>query len=78
MTGRPIIDCASGLPLQKDTMIEPAPTPTVSPESLAVEAFVHQQNLALYRRLLTEQNIDEARRRMLLKLLADEESLGGR
>jgi len=59
-------------------MIEPAPTPTVSPESLAVEAFVHQQNLALYRRLLTEQNIDEARRRMLLKLLADEESLGGR
>jgi hypothetical protein len=37
---------------------------------------VHEQNLAHYRRLLTEASVmvDEARHRLLLKLLADEEA----
>jgi hypothetical protein len=54
-------------------MIEPVATPTVSPESLALARFVHEKNLALYRGLLAEQNVDQARRQLLLKLLADEE-----
>ncbi|MGO9357991.1 MAG: hypothetical protein ACLP1D_09985 [Xanthobacteraceae bacterium] len=37
-----------------------------------MDSFVHQQNLALYRRLLLEESIDPERRRILLKLLADE------
>jgi hypothetical protein len=72
------VNFTSGLPLWKDIMVEPAPTPTVSPESLAMKRFVQEKNLALYRRLLAEQNIDQARRQLLLKLLADEESLGNR
>lgn len=38
-----------------------------------LERFIHQQNLELYRKLLADpNNRDEARRRMLLKLLAEE------
>jgi len=39
-----------------------------------LEQFVRQQVIAIFRRLLSTQNDnDEARRRRLLKLLADEE-----
>jgi hypothetical protein len=40
-----------------------------------MEQFVHQQNIAIFRRLLSAQtDNDEARRKRLLKLLADEEA----
>ena len=40
-----------------------------------MEQFVHQQNIAIFRRLLnTLTDNDEARRERLLKLLADEEA----
>ena len=40
-----------------------------------MEQFVHQQNIAIFRRLLSAQtDNDEARRGRLLKLLADEEA----
>jgi hypothetical protein len=40
-----------------------------------VEQFVHQQNIAIFRRLLSAQtDNDQARRERLLKLLADEEA----
>ena len=41
----------------------------------SLEQFIHQQNIAIYRRLLSTQNDnDEARRQRLLQLLADEEA----
>jgi len=44
---------------------------------MELERFIHQQNLELYRKLLTDPNHkDEARRQMLLKLLADETANG--
>jgi hypothetical protein len=40
-----------------------------------MEQFVHKQNIAIFRRLLSAQtDNDEARRERLLKLLADEEA----
>ena len=40
-----------------------------------MESFIHQQNLELYRKLLADQNDkDEGRRQVLLKLLAAEEA----
>jgi hypothetical protein len=40
-----------------------------------MEQFVHQQAIAIFRRLLsTQTDNDEARRERLLKLLADEEA----
>ena len=38
-----------------------------------MEKFIHDQNIQLYRRLLAEVT-DAERRRVLLKLLADEEA----
>ena len=41
-----------------------------------MEQFVRQQNIAIFRRLLsTQTNNDEARREKLLKLLANEEAI---
>jgi len=43
------------------------------PWEVAIERFIHQQNLELYRKLLADpSDKDEARHQMLLKLLADE------
>ena len=41
-----------------------------------MERFIHEQNLAHYRRLLAEASVmvDEVRHKWLLKLLADEEA----
>ena len=40
-----------------------------------MEQFVHQQNIAIFRRLLSAQtDNDEARRERLLQLLVDEEA----
>jgi hypothetical protein len=40
-----------------------------------MEQFVHQQTVAIFRRLLsTQTDNDEVRRQRLLKLLADEEA----
>lgn len=42
---------------------------------VAMERFIHQQNLELYRKLLADPNDkDEARHQVLLKLLADEKA----
>ena len=44
-------------------------------QEASMEQFVHQQNIAIFRRLLSAQtDNDEARRERLLKLLADEEA----
>jgi hypothetical protein len=43
------------------------------PLGAAMQNFVHQKNLEHYRRLLTEAS-DEAERRQILKLLAEEEA----
>jgi hypothetical protein len=49
-------------------------TPQTDQEA-SMEQFVHQQNIAIFRRLLnTQTDNDEARRERLLKLLADEEA----
>ena len=41
----------------------------------SMEQFVHQQTIAIFRRLLsTQTDNDEVRRQRLLKLLADEEA----
>jgi hypothetical protein len=43
-----------------------------------MEQFVHQQNIAIFRRLLSAQtDNDDARRQRLLKLLAEEEAKNG-
>jgi hypothetical protein len=43
--------------------------------AMELERFIHQQNLELYRKLLADPNDkDEARRQMLLKLLAGEKA----
>ena len=40
-----------------------------------MEQFIHEQNIAIVRRLLsTQTDHDDARRKLLLKLLADEEA----
>jgi len=40
-----------------------------------LEQFIHEQNIAIFRRLLsTQTDHDDARRKLLLKLLADEEA----
>ena len=40
-----------------------------------MEQFVHEQNIAIFRRLLSAQtDNDEARRQRLMKLLAEEEA----
>jgi hypothetical protein len=44
-------------------------------EEPRVEQFIHQENVALYRKQLSEAS-DTAKRSMLLKLLADEEAKG--
>jgi hypothetical protein len=48
------------------------------PGSVAMEYFVHQQNLAHYRRLLADTELatskDEIRHSMLMRLLAEEEA----
>jgi hypothetical protein len=45
------------------------------PWEAAMERFIHQQNLELYRKLLADPNDkDEGRRQMLLKLLAAEKA----
>ena len=43
------------------------------PEELAVESFIHRENVALFRRRLAELH-DDAERRVLLQLLAEEEA----
>jgi hypothetical protein len=48
--------------------------------SVVMETFVHQQNLAHYRRLLADAELatseDEIRHSMLMRLLAEEEANG--
>jgi hypothetical protein len=48
----------------------------IEPLEVAVERFIHEQNLAHYRRLLAEANVmdDVVRHKWLLKLLAAEEA----
>jgi hypothetical protein len=43
------------------------------PGGLAVEDFIHRENLALFRKRLAEPH-DDAERKVLLKLLAEEEA----
>jgi len=50
-------------------------SPPGTEKKASVEHFIHQQNLALFRRLLRAQtDINEARRQILLRLLAEEEA----
>jgi hypothetical protein len=42
-----------------------------------VEKFVHNQNLALFKKKLSDPEITEAEREVILKLLADEEAKEG-
>jgi hypothetical protein len=42
-----------------------------------VEKFIHNQNLALFRKKLSDPQITEAEREVVLKLLADEEAKEG-
>lgn len=39
-----------------------------------MDKFIHNQNLALFKKKLTDPQISEAEREVLLKLLADEEA----
>jgi hypothetical protein len=47
---------------------------------VTMDRFIHEQNLANYRRLIAESNLavtkDEVQHKWLLKLLADEEAKG--
>ena len=43
------------------------------PEAPAVERFIHRENVALFRRRLAESH-DDAERKVLLQLLAEEEA----
>ena len=43
------------------------------PEALAVERFIHRENVALFRMRLAEPH-DDAERKVLLQLLAEEEA----
>ncbi len=45
----------------------------VHPGSFAIEKFIHQENLALFRKRLAEPHSD-AEHKVLLKLLAEEEA----
>jgi hypothetical protein len=42
-----------------------------------VEKFIHNQNLALFKKKLNDPHISEAERDVVLKLLADEEAKEG-
>ncbi|WP_165435189.1 hypothetical protein [Bradyrhizobium sp. Leo121] len=42
-----------------------------------MEKFIHNQNLALFRKKLNDPHISEAERDVVLKLLADEEAKEG-
>ena len=46
---------------------------SLTPKRFAIEKFIHQENLALFRKRLAESHND-AERKVLLKLLADEEA----
>jgi hypothetical protein len=48
----------------------------MAPLEVTVERFIHEQNLAHYRRLLAEASVtvDEVRHQSILKLLTDEEA----
>jgi hypothetical protein len=41
---------------------------------MKLDAYVHQQNLELYRKLLAETPADDSRRMMLMQLLAEEKA----
>ena len=43
------------------------------PEDLAVERFIHRENVALFRKCLAEPH-DDAEHKVLLQLLAEEEA----
>jgi hypothetical protein len=42
-----------------------------------VEKFIHNQNLALFKKKLSDPQLTEAEREVVLKLLADEEAKEG-
>jgi hypothetical protein len=42
-----------------------------------VEKFIHNQNLALFKKKLSDPDLTDAEREVLLKLLADEEAKEG-
>ncbi len=42
----------------------------------SLEAFIHYENLALFRKQLAAPQLSDERRQMLLKLLAEEEAKG--
>jgi hypothetical protein len=46
-------------------------------EAVPVEKFIHNQNLALFRKKLNDPQISEAEREVVRKLLADEEAKEG-
>jgi hypothetical protein len=64
------------MPLDRTVVKAQRAVPPMKPLENGVDRFIHEQNLAHYRRLLTEASVmvDEARHRLLLKLLADEEA----
>jgi hypothetical protein len=44
-------------------------------QEVALENFIHDQNMAMFQRLLAEEpNMDQERRDMILRLLANEET----
>jgi hypothetical protein len=49
--------------------------PVYSPGEARVDQYIHRENIALFRKRLSETN-DLAARRVLLKLLAEEEAKG--
>ena len=64
------------MPLDRPDIKAQRPVPPVEPLEVGVDRFIHEQNLAHYRRLLAEASVmvDEVRHKWLLKLLADEEA----
>jgi hypothetical protein len=71
-------DCAGGEQSGRSSLMALERTGDVAPVPLrevAVDQFIHRQNLELYRMLLADPNLkDEIRRRTISRLLADEEA----
>ena len=41
---------------------------------IAFDAFIHQESISLYKKLLADRNISDGQRDVIRKLLADEEA----
>ncbi len=71
---RTLEDMALSAKIHHKIILQPAPGGVLPREGdLSMQRYVHEENILLYRKLLAE-TTDEEKRKIILKLLAEEEA----